>query len=312
MNASPPIVAVCLNPAVDVTYPVHRLIPDSSHRVTGVLSRAGGKGLNVARVLRQLGADATVLGLAGGASGARVADELAHLEVPAHFTRIAGETRRTVTVLSGDEATVFNEAGPQVTAAEWDTFRSDFADRTGGARMVVLSGSVPPGVPETAYAELTGLARRNGATVLVDATGPLLRHALTAEPDVVKPNAHEVGDLVGVPVRTRDGAVTAARELIGRGARIAVVSRGAAGFVAVTPDLACAVGVSERVPGNPTGAGDALAAVLALGLACRDPWLAVLSAGAAVSAAAVACSQAGEFDADVADWLRPGVTVDFI
>ncbi|MEV7331475.1 1-phosphofructokinase family hexose kinase [Micromonospora sp. NPDC093244] len=303
------IVSVALNPALDVTYTVPDLVPDTSHRVTGVVSRAGGKGLNVARVLRQLGAETMVLGLTGGAAGDQIEAELAAAGIPAWFTRLDAETRRTVTVLGRDTATVLNEPGPQVTADQWESFRDGFAQRVRAARVVVLSGSRPPGVPETAYADLVTIARAGGAETIVDTEGPALRHALRAAPTLGKPNAHEAADLLGRPVRTREDAVEVAHQLVRLGADAGVVSRGADGFVAVTGGAAYSARAPERVAGNPTGAGDALAAVLAYGLLTRAPWPDVLARGAAVSAAAVACPWAGGYDDGVASRLLPGTTV---
>ncbi|MFI6272430.1 1-phosphofructokinase family hexose kinase [Micromonospora zamorensis] len=304
------IISVALNPALDITYTVPELVPDTSHRVTGVVARAGGKGLNVARVLRQLGAETVVLGLLGGASGEHIEAELAAAGVPAQFTRLGAETRRTVTVLAQGTATVLNEPGPHVTEAQWAEFRDAFAERVRAARVVVLSGSRPPGVPETAYADLVTIARAAGAETIVDADGPALRHALAAGPALAKPNAHEAADLLGRSVRTREDAVAVAHRLVRSGATASVVSRGADGFVAVTGGAAYSVRAPERVPGNPTGAGDALAAVLAYGLLTRAPWRDVLAQGAAVSAAAVACPWAGGYDDDVASRLLPGTTVE--
>jgi tagatose 6-phosphate kinase len=104
------ILTVTLNPAWDVTYRVPELTRHGSHRVASALQRPGGKGLNVARVLHALGEPVTATGLLGGATGALVADAL---EVPHGFAAIAGETRRTVTVVDTD-ATIFNEPGPEV------------------------------------------------------------------------------------------------------------------------------------------------------------------------------------------------------
>ncbi|MFE0529485.1 1-phosphofructokinase family hexose kinase [Micromonospora parva] len=320
LNGGPPesrargdlIISVALNPALDVTYTVPDLVPDTSHRVTDVVSRAGGKGLNVARVLRQLGAETMVLGLAGGAAGERIEAELATAGVPARFTRLDTETRRTVTVLGRGTATVLNEPGPRVTVAQWESFREQFAERVRAARVVVLSGSRPPGVPETAYRDLVTIARAGGVQTIVDTDGAALRHALAAAPTLVKPNVHEAAELLGRPVRTRDDAVRVAHRLVRLGAVAGVVSRGADGFVAVNGGAAYSARAPERMAGNPTGAGDALAAVLAYGLLTRTPWRDVLARGAAVSAAAVACRWAGEYDAVVASRLLPGTTVEHL
>jgi tagatose 6-phosphate kinase len=303
------IVTVCLNPAIDVTYRVLELSVGRSHRVLEVHARAGGKGVNVARVLHQLDEPVTVAGLCGGATGAEIAADLQRSGLPAAFTLISGQSRRTVTVVDARDATVFNEPGPPVSAAEWTAFTAAFDEIAKAGRVVVASGSVPPGCPDTAYAELVAIARANGAAVVLDAEGERLRHALGARPDVAKPNAAEVAHLFGRPVSTRQDARDAAQLLCDSGAEAGIVSLGAEGFVAVTPSAVFDVRLPRRIRGNQTGAGDALAGAIARGLARHDPWPELLADAAALSAAAVAVPVAGSVAIDVMAEVRPGVVV---
>ena len=303
------IVTVCLNPAIDVTYRVLELSVGRSHRVLEVHARAGGKGVNVARVLHQLDEPVTVAGLCGGATGAEIAADLQRSGLPAAFTLISGQSRRTVTVVDARDATVFNEPGPPVSAAEWTAFTAAFDEIAKAGRVVVASGSVPPGCPDTAYAELVAIARANGAAVVLDAEGEQLRHALGVRPDVAKPNAAEVAHLFGRPVSTRQDARDAAQLLCDSGAEAGIVSLGAEGFVAVTPSAVFDVRLPRRIRGNQTGAGDALAGAIARGLARHDPWPELLADAAALSAAAVAVPVAGSVAIDVMAEVRPGVVV---
>jgi tagatose 6-phosphate kinase len=215
-----------------------------------------------------------------------------------------------VAVVDARDATVFNEPGPPVSVGEWTAFITAFGELTKSGRVVVVSGSVPPGCPDTAYAELVAIARANGAAVVLDAEGAQLRHALGARPDVAKPNAAEVAHLLGCPVTTRQDARDAARLLCDRGADAGIVSLGAEGFVAVTPSAVFDVRLPRQIRGNQTGAGDALAGAIARGLARHDPWPELLADGAAVSAAAVAVPVAGSVAIDVMAELRPGVVVE--
>jgi len=304
------IVTVCLNPAIDVTYRVPELSVGRSHRVREVHARAGGKGINVARVLHQLAEPVTIAGLCGGTTGAEIAADLQRSGLRAVLTPISGQSRRTVTVVDAREATVLNEPGPQVSAAEWAAFGTAFSELVQAVRVVVMSGSVPPGCPDTSYAELVATARANGAAVVLDAEGEQLRHALGARPDVAKPNAVEVAHVFGRPVTTRRDALDAAQLLCDRGASTGIVSLGAEGFVAVTPSAAYDVRLPRQIPGNQTGAGDALAAALARGLARDDPWPELIADGAAVSAAAVAVPVAGGVATDIMAELRPGVVIE--
>ena len=304
------IVTVCLNPAIDVTYRVPELSVGGSHRVLEVHARAGGKGVNVARVLHQLDEPVTVAGLCGGTTGAEITADLQRSGVRAVLTPISGQSRRTVTVVDAREATVFNEPGPPISAAEWTAFTAAFGELATTGRVVVISGSVPPGCPDTAYAELVAIARVNGVAVILDADGTQLRHALGARPVVAKPNAAEVANLFGCPVTTREDARAAAQLLCDGGAEAGIVSLGAGGFVAVTPSAVFDVRLPRRIRGNQTGAGDALAGAIARGLARHDPWPELLADAAAVSAAAVAIPVAGGVAIDVMAELRPGVVVE--
>jgi tagatose 6-phosphate kinase len=229
--------------------------------------------------------------------------------LPAAFTPISGQSRRTVTVVDARDATVFNEPGPPVSAAEWTAFTTAFGEIAKTGRVVVASGSVPPGCPDTAYAELVAIARANGAAVVLDAEGEQLRHALGARPDVAKPNAAEVAQLFGRPVTKRQDARDAAQLLCDSGAEAGIVSLGAEGFVAVTPSAVFDVRLPRRIRGNQTGAGDALAGAIARGLARHDPWPELLADAAALSAAAVAVPVAGSVAIDVMAEVRPGVVV---
>ena len=299
------ILAVTLNPALDVTHHVRHADWDGVNRPHRVLTRPGGKGLNVARVLRTLGADVRAIGLAGGLDGQAVREGLAAAGVPATFTPIAGLTRRTFTVV--DEAAgrvaAFNEPGPAVAHGEYRRFRTLFGRALAGCSVAVLSGSVPPGVPATGYAELTKTAAAAGVPVILDADGPALRHALAAGPAVVKPNLAELERAAGRQLRAgREpdlaAVADAARELTAAGAGAAVVSLGPRGLLAVTADGAWLAAPAARAAGNPTGAGDAVVAGLALGLSLGRSWEERLRACAALGAAAVAAPAAGDISLD--------------
>ncbi|MCK1795365.1 1-phosphofructokinase family hexose kinase [Streptomyces sp. XM4193] len=196
------ILTVTLNAALDVTCEVAALVPGASHRVGRSHERAGGKGLNVSRVLHALGRPSTVTGLAGGSTGQLIRAELESAGLAEQLLDIGGESRRTVAIVSAEDgdATIFNQSGPTVSPAEWDAFTVRFRSLVADCRVAVLSGSLPPGVPRDAYALLTRLAHRygddgRGAAAVVDTSGPALRAALSARPDLVKPNAAELAGL---------------------------------------------------------------------------------------------------------------------
>ncbi len=175
----------------------------------------------------------------------------------------------------------------------------------GEAEVVVLAGSLPPGPPPDAYGQLIALAAAAGAATVLDTSGPALLSALSAGPDVVKPNAAELAAVTG----HRDLAAAAA-ELRGLGARAVVASCGPDGLYALTPQGGWRAKPPEQLSGNPTGAGDACVAALAAGLADGTPWPDILREAVALSAAAVPCPVAGDFDADTYHRFRTAVPVE--
>ncbi|MES4886529.1 1-phosphofructokinase family hexose kinase [Streptomyces sp. NPDC096012] len=301
------ILTVTLNTALDLTYRVRSLRPHASHRVSEVAERPGGKGLNVARVLAALGHEVTVTGFAGGGTGHAVRDRLADTPgVTDALVPVAGATRRTIAVVderSGD-TTQLNEPGPQIRPTEWGAFLDRYDELLPAAAVVALCGSLPPGVPVGAYANLVRAARSAGVPVLLDTSGEPLRRGVAARPDVIKPNADELAELTGShdPLR-------ATQEARRRGAHAVVASLGAQGLLAVTPEGRWRALPPARIHGNPTGAGDSAVAGLLSGLVEQLPWPDRLSRAIALSTATVRAPVAGEFDRATYEELLGRVTV---
>lgn len=303
------ILTVTLNTALDLTYRVPRLDVHGSHQVREVTERPGGKGLNVARVLAALGHEATVTGFAGGRTGTEMRALLAREQgITDALVPIGGSTRRTVGIVdaSTGDTTQLNEPGPHISPAEWASLLEAYAQllRGSGASAVALCGSLPPGVPVGAYAQLIREAHLAGLPVLLDTSGEPLRRGLAARPDLVKPNARELAGITGTTEPLR--AARAARR---RGARAVAASLGAEGMLLVTPDGSWTARPPEPLHGNPTGAGDSAVAGLLSGLVEGIPWPDRLARAVALSAATVRAPTAGEFDRSVHADLVSRVTV---
>jgi tagatose 6-phosphate kinase len=311
------ILVVALNPALDVTHHVPGVDWAGVNRPAAIRARAGGKGLNVARILRAIATEVQVMGFAGGVTGEQVRSALGELGVPAAFTRISGETRRTFAVVDtvhGDTA-LFNEPGPAVGQDEYAKFCGTYERALAGSTAVVLSGSLPQGLSPDTYAELGAMAAAAGVPVVLDAHGEALLRGVAARPAIVKPNLAELEALAGRSLSTVRGADTdavalAARELRAAGPQAVVVTLGAEGLWAVTGDGSWRAAPSAAMRGNPTGAGDAVAAGLAHGLVLGRPWEERLRHAVALGTASVAAPAAGEFShADYAEILA-GVRVN--
>jgi tagatose 6-phosphate kinase len=293
------ILTVTPNVALDITYRVDQLTPGSSHRVRGVTERAGGKGINVASVLHALGHDTMIFGFIGNATAAAVTTDLARGGLAHELIPIEGPTRRSIAVVDArdEEATLFNEPGPPVTATSWNDLEGRLAARLPGATALVVSGSLPPGAGDDACARLVRLAAARRVPVLVDTVGEALLQAAAAGADIVKPNSSEL-------LQTTDcsDVASAATALRRRGAKAVVVSLGAAGMTAFTPEGSWRAAPPTRIVGNPTGSGDAAAAALVAGAVAGAPWPDRLRDAVALSAAAVLQATAGSVD--LRDYLR--------
>ncbi|MFC9249589.1 1-phosphofructokinase family hexose kinase [Streptomyces sp. NPDC057136] len=287
------ILTVTLNTALDLTYAVPALVPHSSHRVTALSERPGGKGLNVARVLAALGHETVVTGFAGGPTGAVLRELLAPLPPRDALVTVAGNTRRTIAVVDAatGDTTQLNEPGPHISAEEWAGFLRTYEGLLTGADAVALCGSLPPGIHVGAYAELVRLARTAGVPVLLDTSGEPLRRGIAARPDLVKPNADELAQLTGAREPLR-----AAHDARRRGAHSVVASLGPDGMLAATPDGVWRAVPPAAVRGNPTGAGDSAVAGLISGIAEGLSWPDRLTRAVALSTATVLAPAAGEFD----------------
>lgn len=287
------LIVLTPNPAVDVTYRVPELAVGQTVRVSGVARRPGGKGLNVVRVLAALGQESLAVLPLGGVTGLWIGQALAAEGIGTQAVAVAGPTRSTVTVLAGTgHPTVLTEPGPQLSDAEAQWLAESTVRCCAPGDVLVVSGSLPPGTGPQWLAELVTGARAVGAQVLVDTSGPALVAAAEAGVDLLKPNAEEAMSAVG-----GSGPEEAAARLRRLGAVSVVVSAGSDGLIALGPDGVLLRRSAVRgVRGNPTGAGDAATAGLALARLRAEPMPRALLRAAALGAAAVCRRTAGEVD----------------
>lgn len=291
------IVTVTLNPAVDQTWTIDRLVPGASHRVPTGVSRAGGKGVNVARVLHATGHDVLAVAPVGGATGRLFEAELAMSGIPNRVIPVRAETRRSIAVVvrSSGEATLLNETGALLASEEADAVEAEVL--AAPAAVVAICGSLPPGYAPERIGRLVSSLRRRGASVIVDTSGPALMAAARAGADLLKPNREELAAATGV-----DGLESGIRALLAEGAAIVVASDGEAGLTLARGDQRWHARLNEPiVDGNPTGAGDAAVASLAahmadsmISIAHRDAEEALVRRAVAWSASAVTTPLAGE------------------
>ncbi len=187
---------------------------------------AGGKGVNVARALHLLGRPVIAAGMAGGATGTRLVDELRSESVLTAFTRIAGESRTNLAVVdpTTGHQTEINERGPEVSEEEIERFVEQLLYLGQGASICVLAGSVPPGAPEDVYTRLVTELRSLGVVTVLDSDGEQMRAGLRGEPAVVAPNVDEAEEAVGYEFSDANDFALGLSSLLDMGAGEAIVT----------------------------------------------------------------------------------------
>ena len=290
------IVTLTLNPALDKTAAVPAVRPGTLHRLQQVRTDIGGKGINVSRAVKALGGQTLACGFAAGQTGHFLCAELDRQGIAHDFVPLPGATRTNLKLVTPDGTlTEFNEPGPAAAPADIAVLAQRLEALARPGALFVLAGSAGPGVPADIYAELTARLKGRGAAALVDADGPLLAAALegTVPPDIVKPNAQELAGYFGLDAAALDNDTLPglAQTLLARGVGTVCVSLGAKGAALFTQNggwYAPAVPVPVQ---STVGAGDTMAAALALGRQQgMDPPACLRLA---VAAAATACMLPG-------------------
>ncbi|WP_459962771.1 hexose kinase [Nocardia sp. IFM 10818] len=307
------IITVTANPAYDLTYRLERFEYGAVQRVPQVEQRVGGKGINVARVIRALGRDCVATGFADAGFAAAAGREL-----PVDFVTCLPWVRRTVVISEANGTTtgLWEPGAPLADPADAERLLARVGGLLERARGLVISGSLPKGADQSLPAELARLAVAAGVPVICDVDGEALRHATRVPGVLLMPNSDELQALTGVVASTPEEVAAAALPLLAEGVAAIIATRGAAGMVAVTRIGVWSARSPQPLTGNPTGAGDAAAAALIIALAA-DPahmdarsWRGALAGAVATSAAAVAMPVAGEVDLGLRDRLFETVLVE--
>ncbi len=308
------IVCLAANPSIDKLFEVERLIRGDIHRPSGFVQTAGGKGLNVARAAAALGAEVRVVALFRGHAGKWLEETLAAEGVHGTSVWTHGENRASLSVADRETAglTEFYEHGPEVPSAAWAELAEAVAGTFPDAGWLTISGSMPAGAPDDGYRDIVGEARAAGVPVALDAEGDRLRVALDGRPEVVKVNAVEAAELLGVPTARRDEALAAAqklRDLAGGHGHAGLVTRGADGVVVAAPDGSLYEGVLYVRGRYPVGSGDAFLAGVVTALDRGDDWPAALALALGAATANAELPGAGRLDPARAATLAAEATI---
>ncbi|MGB9779558.1 1-phosphofructokinase [Caldanaerobacter sp.] len=262
------ILTVTLNPSIDKSYRIDNFQIGKIFRPQEENSVAGGKGINVTKVIKILGEEVTATGFLGGKAGEFIEEELNKMGVRCEFIKIEGETRTCIAILDPVQGTHTEilEKGPYVEPENIVEFLEKFSIISKKYNIITASGSAARGVYEDIYVELVNIAKRNGAKLILDTSGNYLSKALTAKPFMIKPNKEEAEKLLRRELKTIEEFKKAAEELRNLGIEVVSITLGSEGSIIATNE-----GVFEITPpkiklASPVGSGDSYVAGMAVGI----------------------------------------------
>jgi 6-phosphofructokinase 2 len=254
------VATITLNPCIDKTFGVERVVPDRKLHAHDIARYPGGGGINVARVITRLGGDALALWTCGGRSGDALQELLDAERVANEPVRIRDETRENVIVRddSSGEQYRFGMPGPDLSAQERDDWANHVREWPEPPRFIVFSGSLPPGAPIDWYHDLLRSVPAE-SRIVVDTKREALARALDAGVYLAKPNIHELEEVVGRELQGDEEIIEAARQLIRRNrVEVLLISLGRAGAIVVTADEADRLRAPAVKIRSKVGAGDSM------------------------------------------------------
>ncbi len=252
------IYTVTLNPSIDFIVRINQLNLGSVNRMVSDDKFAGGKGINVSRVLQRLGVGNTATGFLGGFTGHFIEDSLKNEGIETAFVKVEQDTRINVKIKSQEE-TEINGQGPMINQEQLEALKAKLSQLTSDDT-VVFAGSAPVNLGNAVYKELIPLVRQSGAQVVCDFEGQPLLDALANNPLLVKPNNHELEAIFGVPLNSLNDVKTYARRILEMGAQHVLISMAGDGALLVTEEATYFAKPIKGQVKNSVGAGDSMVA----------------------------------------------------
>jgi 6-phosphofructokinase 2 len=266
------IATITLNPSLDQHITVDGLVMDGTNRWSRLHRYAGGKGIDVSRAIHEMRGRTIAYGFIGGPVGRAVEILLDEEEVPFSFTPVHRETRTNFIITDSrtGRQTRIDAPGPRISKDEFERFQRKMLRMRPSPELIVVGGSLPPGIPNDVYYSIIMEAKAFGVRTILDSDGQWLAEGIKAQPYLVKPNVREAEELLGRELPDEDAIIKAALDIVDMGVEIAVISRGSEGIIAATNSEVLAAIPPEVKVKSAVGAGDCTIAGLALKLANEE------------------------------------------
>ncbi|MDR1951937.1 MAG: 1-phosphofructokinase [Elusimicrobiota bacterium] len=308
------IITVTLNPALDKTAAIETLQVGKLNRLQNVISDAGGKGINVSKMIAALGGSSLSTGFAGAHSGEEIIQKLNELKIENDFVKIKGATRTNLKIIDKDSnLTELNESGPQILADEIVSLSEKINSLAKDGNIFIFSGSIPKGLSVDIYARFIKAVHKNGALAFLDADGDVFKEALKEKPDFIKPNLHEMKEYFGIK---KDLDLKEIASLCGRfldlGVKIAALTMGGDGAL-ILDGKQTLYAKPLKVPVKSTvGAGDSFVGAFSFGIENNMTIEESFSLSIAASAGAVTTEGTKPPNKDLVNELKKQVVIERI
>ena len=265
------IYTITLNPALDRTIWINATTPDDCNRIENEQMYAGGKGIDVSKVLTSFGVKNKALGFIGGFAGEELEGMLINEGIVCDFVRISGRTRTNIIIndMASGNQTLYNAKGPEISAYELMQIIHKVEDFE-QPEFVILSGSLPGGVNPEIYRKIIEISKSKGAKVVLDTDGEALRIGLQECPSIIKPNIHELSRIAGKQLDTLDSIIPVAQKMRVCDLEIVLVSMGCCGMLMICDQGQYLARPPEVPVKNTIGAGDSAVAGFIYGLKTTD------------------------------------------
>lgn len=260
------ITVITFNPSIDRLYKVDKFEVGSVQRANFVNPTAGGKGLNVSKVLKKLGEDINCIGFLGGFNGEYIKSELNKLGIESKFTSINGETRICLNIIDENGlSTELLESGPEIREEEIYEFEKNLEKILDNTSVLVASGSLSKGLPKEYYLKIGKICNERNIKFILDSSGDSLKMALESNPYLIKPNTDELEMLTNMKINNLDDVIKAANKLLLTGVENVCVSMGRDGMILLNENKLYIVEIPKIDVINTVGSGDSCIAGIALG-----------------------------------------------
>jgi len=308
------ITTITLNPAVDKTIEINNFSVGNVNRVASIRLDAGGKGINVSKVIKNLGAESKAMGILSGKSGQFIKEYLDGIKILNDFIFTEGETRTNIKVVDmlNHTNTDINEAGSQASLKDLNEVSDKIFNNINSEDILILSGSVPSNVDKNIYGNWITKAKEKGAKTILDADGELLKYGILSGPYLVKPNIDELEGMFNKKINGIPEIAEIAKSLLDYGIAIVAVSIGSEGAVFVNKECSIyARGLKVDVKST-VGAGDSMVAALAYSIQQGLSFEATVKLAVATGAANVMTSGTEASDIKIIIELEKRVEFEYL